>query len=129
MASWEDVARIALSLPETTASMSRSRPAWKVHTATFAWERDLRPKDLAELGDAAPDGPILGAHGPDEGAKHALIADDPSVYFTTSHFNGYPAVLVRLDAIAVPDLEELLTEAWLAKAPKRVAQAWLDSRS
>jgi hypothetical protein len=89
----------------------------------------LRAKDLAELGDAAPDGLVLGASVPDEGAKHALIADEPGVYFTTSHFDGYPSVLVRLDAIPVPDLEELLTEAWLAKAPKRVAQAWLDSRS
>ena len=129
MASWEDVARIALSLPETTESTSWGSPAWKVRTATFAWERPLRAKDLAELGDAAPDGPVLGAHVPDERAKHALVADDPAVYFTTSHFDGYPSVLVRLDAIAVPDLEELLTEAWLAKAPKRVAKAWLDSRS
>ncbi|GAA0793818.1 MmcQ/YjbR family DNA-binding protein [Spirilliplanes yamanashiensis] len=129
MASWEDVARIALSLPETTESTSWGSPAWKVRTSTFAWERGLRAKDLAELGDAAPDGPVLGASVPDEGAKHALIADDPAVYFTTSHFDGYPAVLVRLDAIAEPDLEELLTEAWLAKAPKRVAKAWLDSRS
>jgi len=50
------------------------------------------------------------------------------VYFTTPHFDGYPAILVRLDRIAVPELEELLVEAWLARAPKRLATQYLDSR-
>jgi hypothetical protein len=62
---------------------------------------------------------------PDVGAKEALLSDAPDVYFTTPHFNGYPAVLVRLDVIPVPELEELLVEAWLAQAPKRLAAAYL----
>jgi hypothetical protein len=64
---------------------------------------------------------------PDLGAKEALLADDPDVYFTTPHFNGYPAILVRLERISVSDLEELLVEAWLARAPKRLAKRYLDS--
>ena len=54
----------------------------------------------------------------------ALLADEPAVYFTTPHFDGYPAVLVRLDVIARDDLDELVVEAWLARAPKRLAKAW-----
>jgi hypothetical protein len=62
---------------------------------------------------------------PDEGAKLALVADDPDVYFTTSHFDGYPAVLVQLDHISVDELAELAVEAWLARAPKRLAQQFV----
>lgn len=74
---------------------------------------------------AAPEGDILGARVADEGVKYALIADDPAVYFTTPHFDGYPAVLVRLDAIGVEELTELVTEAWLAQAPKTLVKAFL----
>ena len=88
----------------------------------------LRGTDLKALGDAAPTGPVLGARVPDEGVKHALIADDPGVFFTTPHFDGYPAVLVRLDEIGEADLTELLVEAWLARAPKRLARAYLEAR-
>ncbi|MBM0228961.1 MULTISPECIES: MmcQ/YjbR family DNA-binding protein [Micromonospora] len=122
MATWDDVRRIALALPETTERGSHDDlPAWRVRDKLFVWERPLRRGDLAALGDAAPDGPILGARVPDEGAKEALLADDPEVYFTTPHFDGYPAVLVRLDRIGVEELTELVTEAWLARAPKRLA--------
>jgi hypothetical protein len=62
---------------------------------------------------------------PDEGAKHALIADDPAVYFTAPHFDGYPAILVRLDAIGVAELTEVIVEAWLAQAPKTLAKRYL----
>ncbi len=61
----------------------------------------------------------------DEGVKLALVADEPGVYFTTPHFDGYPAVLVRLEAIGVIDLEELITEAWLTQAPKKLVQEFL----
>src|SRR5918993_2549475 len=118
MAAWEDVRRIAAGLPEATEE-SGATLAWRVRRKVFAWERPLRKADLAALGDAAPGGPILAAYVPDLGAKDALTADDPAVYFTTPHFDGYPAVLVRLDEIEVAELTELLTEAWLARAPKR----------
>ena len=69
----------------------------------------------------------MGVHVADVGVKEALLADDPKVFFTTPHFDGYPAVLVRLDQIAVSDLEELIVEAWLARAPKRLAKKYLDA--
>ncbi|MGN9810268.1 MmcQ/YjbR family DNA-binding protein [Micromonospora sp. BQ11] len=124
MATWDDVRRIASSLPETTEKPSYDGlPAWKVRDKGFVWERPLRRADLEALGDAAPDGPILGAQVPDLGAREALLADDPAVYFTTPHFDGYPAVLVRLERIDVDELTELITEAWYARAPKRLAAA------
>ena len=126
MATWKDVRRLALAMPETTEP---SPGQWRVNEKLYIWERPLRKGDLVALGldenDPEPYGPILGARVPDEGAKFALIADDSDVYFTTPHFNGYPAILVRLERIAVPDLEELVVEAWLTRAPKRIAAAYL----
>jgi hypothetical protein len=126
MATWEDVARIALGLPEASERLSRDNRQWRVRDKLFVWERPLRRSDLEALGAAAPDGPILGARVEHEGAKQALLADPSGVFFTTPHFDGYPAILVRLDAIAVEDLEEVIVEAWLLRAPKRVARAYLD---
>nr|WP_042197282.1 hypothetical protein [Kibdelosporangium sp. MJ126-NF4]CEL22859.1 FIG00822845: hypothetical protein [Kibdelosporangium sp. MJ126-NF4]CTQ89999.1 FIG00822845: hypothetical protein [Kibdelosporangium sp. MJ126-NF4] len=129
MASWEDVRRIAMAMPAATETVSGDGTVrWQVKDKLFVWERPLRKADLAALGDSAPDGPILGARVADVGVKEALLAEDPAVYFTTPHFTGYPAVLVRLPEIAVPDLEELVTEAWLNRAPKRLAKEYLDSR-
>jgi hypothetical protein len=127
MATWDDVRRLALALPQTAERVSRDGLlAWDVKDKTFAWERPLRRGDLQALGDAAPKGPVLAARVPDLGARQALLAEDGDVYFTTPHFEGYPAVLVRLDRAAVPDLEELLAEAWLTRAPKRLATEYLD---
>jgi hypothetical protein len=126
MATWNDVRRIALALPETTEVTSRGNLTWNVKDKGFVWERPLRRADLEALGDAAPDGPILGARVADVGVKDALIADNPAAFFTTPHFDGYPAILVRLDDIPVAELDELITEAWLAKAPKRLAKEYLD---
>jgi hypothetical protein len=128
MATWDDVRRIALALPETSERVSRDLRQWQVKDKLFVWERPLRRSDLQALGDAAPDGPILGARVEHLVAKEALLADDPGVFFTTPHFDGYPAVLVRLERIGLEDLEELIVEAWLDRAPKRLAQAYLDAR-
>jgi hypothetical protein len=129
MATWDDVRRLALAMPEATEVESRGLRQWRVKDKLFVWERPLRRSDLAALGDAAPDGPILGARVEHLVAKEAVIADDPDVFFTTPHFDGYPAVLVRLDRIALEDLDEVVVEAWLARAPKRLAQAYLDDAS
>jgi hypothetical protein len=125
VASWDDVRRIALSLPDTREDQRRGHTFWLVGDKLFVWERPLRQSDLKALGDAAPDGPILGARVEHLVAKDALIADDPNVYFTTPHFDGYPAVLVQLENIARDELEELIVEAWLARAPKRLAKAYV----
>jgi hypothetical protein len=128
MAELADVRRIALALPETAEQGSHGGTAtWRVKDKMFVWERPLRASDLKALGDAAPDGTILGARVPDEGAKFALVAAQPEVYFTTPHFNGYPAVLVQLAKISVGELEELIVEAWLNRAPAKVAKAYLEA--
>lgn len=125
MATWDDVRRLALALPETGERTSRGSLSWTVRDKGFVWERPLRKVDLATLGETAPDGPILGARTADEGVKFALVADDPDVYFTIPHFNGYPAVLVRLDRIDAEELDELVREAWLARAPTRLVKQYL----
>jgi hypothetical protein len=126
VATWDDVRRIALALPETSERASRGLRQWRVKDKLIVWERPLRRGDLEALGDDAPDGPILGARVEHLGAKEALLADGSGAFFTTPHFDGYPAILVRLDAIAVEDLDEVIVEAWLARAPKRLAKAYLE---
>lgn len=128
MADWADVRRIALALPEVVEVTSWGQPSWQVNKKSFVWDRPLRKADLAALGDSAPEGPVLGVRVADVGVKEALVADDPAVYFTTPHFDGYPAVLVRLDAIDDEELTELVTEAWLLRAPKRLANAFLEQQ-
>jgi hypothetical protein len=127
VAGWDDVARIALELPETSERMSRDLRQWRVKDKLFVWERPLRRADLEALGDRAPDGPILGARVEHLGAKEALLDDDAGVFFTTSHFDGHPSILVRLERISVDDLDEVIVEAWLARAPKTLARAYLDA--
>lgn len=122
MATWEDVARIVGGLPLTA---EQSPHDWRVGKKLVAWERPMRPSDreaLARGGSEPPEGDILGVRVSDEGVKFALIGDEPGVYFTTPHFDGYPAVLVNLAEIAVGDLEELIIEAWLTQAPKKLVQ-------
>ncbi len=126
---WDDVSRIALALPEASERISRDLRQWRVDEKLFVWERPLRPKEIEALGASAPDGPILGARVEHLGAKEALIADDSSVFFTTSHFDGHPSILVRLDRIALPELEEVIVEAWLCRAPKRLVRAYIDTQS
>jgi hypothetical protein len=88
MATWDDVRRIALALPEATEVVSRDMRQWRIKDKLFVWERPLRRSDLEALGDAAPDGPILGARVEHVGAKEALLADPSGVFFTTPHFDG-----------------------------------------
>ena len=128
MATWDDVDRLALALPETEVGTSYGNRAWKVKGKGFVWERPLRRSDLEALGDAAPEGPILGARVEHLVAKEALLQDPSGVFFTIPHFEGYPAVLVLLDEIDLDGLDEVIVEAWLCRAPKRVADAYMASR-
>jgi hypothetical protein len=128
MTVWDDVRRIALGLPETSERVSRELPQWRVKDKLFVWERPLRKSDLKALGAGAPEGPILGAYVEHLVAKEALLADESDVYFTTPHFDGYPMVLVRLDQIGPDDLREVIVEAWLVRATKRLVREDLDSR-
>ena len=121
MATWDEVSAACTALPGAVESTrGEGHRAWRVKDKLFVWERPLRAADLEELGDDAPAGPVLGVRVPDEGAKQALMAEEPEVYFTTAHFAGYPAVLVRLDAIDAGSLAELVEEAWACRAPRRL---------
>jgi hypothetical protein len=128
VASWDDVRRIALALPESSEWSSRGRASWRVRDKGFVWERPLRSAEIQDLGEDPPKGPILGVRVEHLGAKEALLAEDPDVFFTTPHFDGFPAVLVRLDRIALDELNELIVEAWLCRAPKRLAKQYVDTQ-
>ena len=126
MATWDDVANVVGELQLTE---ERSPHEWRVGKKLIAWERPLRRSDydaLTAVGVEPPQGDILGVRVADEGVKFALIADQPELYFTTPHFDGYPAVLVKLAAIDEGGLRELIVEAWLTQAPKRLVQEFLD---
>jgi hypothetical protein len=109
-----------MALPGSEERLSRGRLQWRVGGRLFVWERPLRAKEVQELGDGAPKGPVLGARVEHLIAKQALLADQPEVYFTTSHFEGHASVLVRLEQIGDADLEEVVTEAWFARAPPKL---------
>jgi hypothetical protein len=133
---FDDVARVALALPQTEETTSYGNVSWAVRTGGttkgrprtkgFVWERPLSIKDrrqLTEAGDVEvpPDEVILAARVEDLAEKEAVLAEHPGVAFTTPHFNGYPAVLVRLDRVDEPLLREIVTSAWLAVAPAGLA--------
>jgi hypothetical protein len=125
MATWRDVRRLALALPGTSEEVSRGTAAWVVSKKGFVWERPLRKSDIAALGPSAPAGPILGVRTADLEMKDVLLASNPGVFFTTPHFNGYPAVLVRLDQIKLAELKNVIVEAWLTRAAPKIAAAFL----
>ncbi|HLJ04110.1 MAG TPA: MmcQ/YjbR family DNA-binding protein [Solirubrobacteraceae bacterium] len=129
MATFDDVRELALALPETEEGTRWGNRTWLVKGKGFVWERPLRKSDLQALGPSAPTGAILGARTEHLVAKGAILAENPEVFFTTPHFDNYPAVLIRLDRIAPEELEEIVAEAWLAQAPKRLADAYVRARA
>lgn len=127
MATTEDVRDIALALPGVSERSGRGLSEWRVGDKLVVWERPLRKVDVEALGDDAPDGTIIGMRVPDVGAQQALVASGPDAVFITPHFEGWPGVLVHLERIDLDDLRELIVEAWLVQAPKRMAREWLDA--
>ncbi|MGP3536210.1 MmcQ/YjbR family DNA-binding protein [Microbacterium sp. RD1] len=125
MATLDDVVRIAESLPDVIMKPAWGMRMWRVHDRGFVWERPLRRTELDELGTPAPSGEIAAVRVEHEGVKQALLVSGPDRFFTVSHFDGYPAVLIRLAAIDPDELEELIVDAWLDRAPRRLADAWL----
>jgi hypothetical protein len=103
-----DVRRAALSLPHTTEKPSYGTPGFRVKDRLFARIRE--------------EGDVLVLWCADEGEKHALIASEPEKFFTTSHYDGHPIVLVRFEALDVDELSELLTESWRLRAPARLVK-------
>jgi len=130
VATWSDVRRLAGSLPEVDEqTMADGTARWRVRRVLFLWERPLRRADLEALGDRAPGEMPLAARVADLGVRAALIADQPDVFFTTPHFENYPAVLARLDRLSAQDLEELVVEAWLQRAPTKLVKDFLADRT
>jgi hypothetical protein len=123
-----DLDELALGLPQTTKELSEDgRPSYRVHGKLFCCHRGRRPDAVdATTGERLHD--VLMFRVPDLGVKELLVSEARGVFFTTPHFDGYPAVLVRIPDLArlEPDeLEDLVVEAWLTRAQKRVAKAWL----
>jgi hypothetical protein len=119
MATQDDVRRIALSLPATTEESGGFR--FRVEGKGFAW---------VWLERSAPDAPrvpnpeVIAVRVANEGEKDALLALDAEVFFTEPHYDGFPAVLVRLPAIDLELLREVLTSAWRCQATKRLIRAF-----
>lgn len=130
MATLDDVRSIVLGLPGALEAGDgrRGGAAWRTKDGSFVWERGPTKADLAklaELGRTWPGGVVLGVRTDGLDGKAALLGSFPEQFFTIPHFDGYPAVLVRLDVIDVEMLREVVTDAWLLRAPKRVADEWL----
>jgi hypothetical protein len=121
MATWDDVERAATALPEVEESTSYGRRSWKVRGTTFVWDRPLSKKDRRDLGDDAPEGPLLAVRTDDLGEKEAILAT-PGPWFTIPHFHGYAAVLVRLDDATTAQIDELVLDAWRSAAPDSLVQ-------
>ena len=128
VATMADLDRLALQMPQTTKEVSADgRPAYLVHGKLFCCHRGRRPDAVdPETGERLDD--VLMFRVPGLEVKELLLGDDRGIYFTTPHFRGYPAVLVRIPDLARLDEHELrdtIVDAWLTRAQKRVAKAWL----
>ena len=124
--------RLALALPETTKEVSDDgRPSYSVHGKAFCFHRSRRGDAVdPETGERLDDVLMFRVDGPE--AKELVLADPRGLFFTTPHFDGYPAVLIRIPGLEQLDLAELretVVEAWLTRAHKRVAKAWLASET
>ena len=128
MATMADLDGLALSLPQTAKALSADgRPEYLVHGKLFCCHRGRR-KDAIDVQTGERLDDVLMFRVPDLDVKELLLADTRGVYFTTPHFDGYAAVLVRiaqLEHIDREELQDLVEEAWLTRAQKRVAKAWL----
>ena len=131
MATMADLDRLARAMPLTTKEVSdEGRPSYSVHGKLFCSHRGRRPDAIdSKSGERLDD--VLMFRVADQGVKELLLADDRGVFFTTPHFDGYAAVLLRIPNLARLDQEEvgdLVIEAWLTRAQKRVAKAWLEEQ-
>jgi hypothetical protein len=128
MTTMADLDQLALAMPMTTKEASADgRPSYLVHGKLFCCHRSRRPDAIDDTGERLDD--VLMFRVADLGVKELMLADGRGVHFTTRHFDGYPAVLMRIPDLAKLDrdeLHDLVAEAWLTRAQKRVARAWLE---
>jgi hypothetical protein len=126
VASFDDVALIALELPEVAEGERHGNRTWSVAGKAFAWERPFSKADVRRFGEQTPpDGPILAVRVEDLGEKEAVLAANPGAFFTIPHFDGYPAVLIQLRTVPGKALREAVTDGWLACAPPQLAREYL----
>jgi len=123
----KDLDKLALAMPEATKELDDGRPVYKVHGEMFCFHRGPR-KDAVdpETGERLTD--VLAFRVVDLSVKELLLSDARGIYFTTPHWNGYSAVLMRipeLDRLDRDELRDLVEEAWLTRAQKRLAKEWL----
>ena len=129
MASIEDAADIAMSLPDVTADTRHGNQTWFVGGKAFAWERPFSKADLRRFGDTPPPGgPILAVRVGDLGEKEAVLAAGQPGFFTIPHFDGYAAVLIQLSEVSGQHLADAVTDGWLAYAPREQAERYLRER-
>ena len=128
MATMGDLDALAMAMPRTTKEVSEDgRPSYLVHGKMYCFHRSRRP-DAVDPASGERMADVLMFRVADLDVKELILSDDRGVFFTTPHFNGYPAVLVRipnLERLDREELRELVAEAWLTRAQKRVAKAWL----
>jgi len=113
VADWATVREIALAFPEVVEDTS-GRAAFRVRGKLFAWE--ARDRDGGGLGVRV-----------DRDEKQLILEANPDVYFTSPHYDGWPGVQIRLEAIDQEELRERLEDAWLIQAPKRLAAAYVEA--
>ena len=122
-----DLDELALAMPETTKEVSDDgRPTYSVHGKYFCFHRSRRPDAVDEHGERLDDVLVFRVEGQE--AKELALADPRGIFFTTPHWNGYPAVLIRiphLKQLKKAELRDTVIDAWLTRAQKRVAKAWL----
>jgi hypothetical protein len=126
---FDDVARLAAELPEVTEGEEKhhGHRVWLVAGKGFAWERPFSKADIKRFGDEQPPpGPILAIRTADPTEKEAILAAGKDAFFTIQHFNGFNAYLVQLDKVAAKDLREALLDGWLAMAPPRLAEGFMN---
>lgn len=124
MATWNDIEAVVAALPETTTGTTYGWKAWKMRKKLLVWERPLSKKDLADLGEAAPDGDIIGLTAADLTEKAELIAAMPDVFFDIPHLDGHRGVLARLEPLPVDVLQHLVEACWRSVAPKRLVKIY-----
>ena len=127
MVGLDDAAHLALAMPEAVEGESRGWRTWSVGKKAFAWERPFSKADIRRFGDAEPPaGPILAVRVEDLSEKEAVLAAEVPGVFTIPHFDGYPAVLIQLDAVDEGALREAIVDGWLACAPPALGQAYVE---